>query len=1113
MCNSMNNTLVKIVFILLLITGLSWDVTAQTDKLWTQSSEDRLLLFQKNARKTTPQQERIFQLNLEMLKRKLSKVGKIGETHRRKSTAVSIPFPDKNGKLQNYEIYELPLLAPELQEKFPDIRSYIGKSSKPPYNTIRFSIGTTGLHLMKFTTNGDSEFIDPYTKDGLNYTVYAKSELPITDRTKECLVKEKNVQAKSNRALEAIVGDGKLRTFRLALSCTGQYAQFHLTNQDIPESATDAEKKAAVLSAMNTSMTRVNGIFERDVALTMQLVANNEDIIYLDGNSDPYVAVDDPIATLNEIQGVCDTEIGSANYDMGHLFKIGSAGYAELGSVCIPSLKGKGLTGTNPPLGDGFDIDFVAHEMGHQFGATHSFNNSCDSNRTSSTAVEPGSGSTIMGYAGFCSPNVQDYSDAYFHIVNIEQMYRYITIGGGSCATLTDTGNTAPTAQAGLDYTIPKSTPFVLTGNGWDATGNLTHSWEQTDIQIATMPPLPTNSGGPAFRSISPMNSAIRYFPQKETVLTGATGTEWEQLPSVNRQMNFSYTVRDNELPAGQVASDDMIVTVTENAGPFVVTSQSEPQTLIAQSFHTITWEIANTNTAPVNATEVDILLSTDGGQTFPITLASNVPNDGSEQVSIPNNPTNSARIKVAAANNIFYNINASDLEIIASNFSMTPEENPVQTCVPDNAVINFVYNTYGGFTEETTFGVTGLPEGVSTQISPASATADNTLVSITISNITNFNQGVYDLIVTGTSNSDEKNTEVRLDIFTEISEVPGLICPANNSVNIPLLTEFQWTPDSNIANYQLEIAHDPSFMDIVDFVETTNATYVSDVLEPETTYYWRVQGENLCESGTASQTNTFQTGSIEAFNFTSEDTPKLIPDNDPDGLSSTINIDEIIEISDINVLLNIEHTYASDLFLSLMNPQGKTVVLVYDADFEGANFTETLFDDDAPLSIVQGSPPFTGSFRPADPLSAYNFTMSNGIWTLYIEDTAPNDEGNLLDWSIQIEGIDASEQKCDLPPTKTPKGFTPNNDGYNDVWTLDNINLPLDSSTSSFAIVQVRIYKRTGELVYASEHYDNTFDGTSLQGEKLPVGSYIFEITSENPNFSPQKGWLYIKY
>lgn len=1113
MRNSMNNTLLKLVFALLLFAGLSTEAIAQTDQLWTRSSEDRLLLFQKNARKNTPQQERIFKLNLELLKHKLSKANRIGAAQRRKSSSTSIPFPDKNGKLHDYEVYELPLLAPGLQEKFPDIRSYIGKSTKAPYHTIRFSIGTSGLHLMKFTTDGDSEFIDPYTKDGLSYTVYAKSELPQTEGIKECLVKEKNIQAKSNRALEAIVGDGKLRTFRLALSCTGQYAQFHLTEQNIPGSATEAEKKAAVLSAMNTSMTRVNGIFERDVALTMQLVANNDAIIYLDGSNDPYEAVDDHIATLNEVQTVCDTEIGNANYDMGHLFKIGSAGYAELGSVCVPSFKAKGLTGTDPPLGDGFDIDFVAHEMGHQFGATHSFNNSCDSNRTSSTAVEPGSGSTIMGYAGFCSPNVQGYSDAYFHIVNIEQMYRYITIGSGTCAAITDTGNTAPTAQAGSDYTIPKSTPFLLSGNGWDATGNLTHCWEQTDTQIATMPPVPTNSGGPAFRSWSPSDTAERYFPQIETVLTGATGSEWEQLASVNRQMNFTYTVRDNELPAGQVASDDMIVTVTETAGPFVVTSQSAPQTLIAQSFQTITWDVANTNVAPVNATEVDILLSTDGGQTFPIVLAANVPNDGSEQVSIPNNPTSAGRIKVTASNNIFYNINAADLEIVTSNFSMTPEENPVQTCAPSTAIINFTYDTYGGFSEETTFGITGLPEGLNAVISPETATADNTPVSITISDITNVHQGVYDLVIIGSSLSDEKNTEIRLDIFTEISGAPGLICPANNSTNIPLLGEFQWTPDSNISTYYLEIAHDAFFMDIVDFTETSDSKYISEVLEPNTTYFWRVQGENLCETGPASQTNTFQTGSIENFNFSSEDTPKLIPDNDPDGITSTINIEEIVEISDINIGVNIEHPYASDLFLSLINPQGQTIVLVYDAEHEGANYTETLFDDDASLSIVQGSPPYTGSFRPADPLSVYNFTMSNGIWTLYIEDTAANDEGSLRDWSIQIEGIDASEQKCDLPQTKAPKGFTPNGDQENDVWTLSNINLKNDSSTAAYPIVQVHIYKRTGEMVYASEHYDNTFNGTSLQGEKLPVGSYIYEITSENPNFTPQKGWLYIKY
>ena len=1108
----MTQTQLKIVFALLFCMGVYMEASAQTNQLWTQSSEDKLLLFQKNARKTTPQQERIFRLNLDLLKSRLNKVQPIGGKQQKKASLVSIPFPDKNGKLHNFEVWELPLLSSELQEKFPNVRSYIGKKLSPPYNTIRFSLGTTGLHVMNFTLTGDTEFIDPYTKDGLSYTVYSKNELPQRDRSKVCLVKENSTQAKSNRALEAIVGDGKLRTFRLALSCTGQYAQFHLTDQNIPESATEAEKKAAVLSAMNTSMTRVNGIFERDVALTMQLVANNETIIYLDGNTDPYVAVEDHIATLNEIQTVCDTQIGTANYDMGHLFKIGGAGYAALSSVCT-SIKGKGFTGTDPPLRDAFDIDFVAHEIGHQFGATHSFNNSCRSNRTNATAVEPGSGSTIMGYAGFCSPNIQEFSDAYFHTVNVEQMYRTITVGASTCATITGTGNTPPTANAGLDYTIPKSTPFVLSGSATDTSGNLTHCWEQTDTQIANMPPLPNNSGGPSFRSLPPTTDMKRFFPKKETVLAGETGSQWEQLPSVNRNMNFSYTVRDNELPAGQVARDKMTVTVTETAGPFLVTSQNEFETLIAQSFQTVTWDIANTNLAPVNATTVDIFLSTDGGQTFPIVVATDVPNDGSEQITIPNNPTTTARIKVAGSNNIFYNINTSDFEIIATNFSMTPEENPVSVCAPNSAIINFDYNTYSGFSEETTFQISGLPEGVSAVISPETAIADNTAVSITISNIANIHQGVYDLIITGTSATDEKNTEVRLDIFEEISGVPSLICPANNSINTPLFTEFHWAPDSNIRSYLLEISSDPSFMDIIDFVETSEATYISSALETETTYYWRVQGENLCETGNFSPTNTFQTGSIESFNFDAETVPALIPDNDPNGLSSDLTIDAMVEISDINILINIEHPYVSDLFLSLTNPNGEVITLAYDRNHEGANYTETIFDDAANLSIPQGSPPYTGSFKPAEPLSNYNFSMSNGTWTLFIEDTAANDEGNLLDWSLQIEGIDASKQRCDLPLTIAPKGFSPNNDGVNETWILSNINIPNDSATEAFPIVQVRIYKPTGELIYISEHYDNLFDGTSTRGEKLQVGSYIYEITSENPDFTHQNGWLYIKY
>ena len=294
----------------------------------------------------------------------------------------------------------------------------------------------------------------------------------------------------------------------MALACSGEYAQFHLTNQSIPASATDEQKKAAVLSAMNTTMTRVNGVFEIDIAVKMVLVGDNDRIVFLDADTDN-ITDGNPISMINEVQTICDAQIGNANYDIGHIFSIGGDGLAGGGVVCITGQKARGVTGRSQPIGDAYDIDYVAHEIGHQFGANHTQNKDC--NRNNATAVEPGSASTIMGYAGICPPNIQSKSDAYFHAVSIAEMLGTIQ-SSATCATVTNTGNTAPIANAGANFNIPKSTPFVLTGIATDVDGieSLTYNWEQIDNEVAIiMPPEASSSGGPMFRSLPSKSSPI----------------------------------------------------------------------------------------------------------------------------------------------------------------------------------------------------------------------------------------------------------------------------------------------------------------------------------------------------------------------------------------------------------------------------------------------------------------------------------------------------------------------------------------------------------------------------------------------------------------------------
>ncbi len=639
-------------FVSILVLNLGY---AQTNP-WTQGSTKNQKLTT-TASKVSTQDQIIYKLDIATLKNALTK-----SPHRAKSSSnegVLLTFPNRKGELEKFRVSETSVLHPALAKKYPSIKSYIGVNIINSSSVIRFSLSNTnGFHGMIMRANGPSEFIDPYTENRVNYVVYTKGDMT-QDEEFTCELRKMGVEKKpENRNFQQRnANDGMLRTYRLAFACTGEYAQFHINDQGVSSSATDAVKKAAVLAAMNTTMTRVNGIYETDLGVTMQIVANNDKVIYLNGNTDPYGS-----QPIDQNQATCDQQIGNGNYDIGHVVGTGDGGVAGLGVVC-GSRKAEGFTGRNTPKGDPFDVDYVAHEIGHQFGANHTQNNSCQ--RNSSTAMEPGSASTIMGYAGICSPNVQNNSDDHFHAISIQEMWAHVT-GSGSCAQNTTTGNTAPTANAGSNFTIPKSTPFVLKGAGTDVdtADQLTYNWEQMDAEVATMPPVATSTSGPAFRSIPSKTSPDRYMPDLATVIAGNTASEWEVVPSVARTMDFRLTVRDNHAGGGNTASDDTKITVSGNAGPFVVNAPNTNVNWTAGSTQTVTWSVAGTTGNGVNAANVDILLSTDGGNTYAVTIASAVTNDGSHSITVPNNAGTQNRIMVRGTNHIFYDISNANFTI-----------------------------------------------------------------------------------------------------------------------------------------------------------------------------------------------------------------------------------------------------------------------------------------------------------------------------------------------------------------------------------------------------------------------------------------------------------------
>ena len=602
------------------------------------------------SRDAKPKEFSVYKLNIERLKNDLAKVPQ------RSSADQShlITFPDADGKFRSYSVQEASVMEPALQAKYPELRSYIGVDKNNPQNMVRFSVTPEhGISAMYFD-GWEVSYLDSYTKDNSNYIIYKRKDLPVNDRLFDCKVEGTTEVESDGIGMKApLVSDGQFRTYRLALAATGEYSTFH--GGTVP----------SVMAAMVVAMTRVDGVYEKSFSVTMVLVANNDQLIYLDPNTDPYTN-NNGSAMLGQNQTTVDNVIGVANYDVGHVFSTGGGGVAYLGCICR-SNKAGGVTGLTSPINDGFYIDYVAHEMGHQFGGNHTFRantGSCAGNANNATAFEPGGGSTIMAYAGICtaSNNVQTRSDAYFHSATINEVYTVLR-RATDCSVKTPNNNQVPTADAGSDYTIPKGTAFVLTGVGTDPDNDpITYLWEQLDREASAQPPVSTATGGPVYRSLTPTESPSRYFPVMSSILANNLTPKWEVTPSVARNLNFSLLVNDNRATGNQAARDLMLVKV-DNAGPFKVTSQTANIEYDATVPMTVTWDVAGTDAAPVNTQNVQVLLTRNGGVSFEV-LAASVPNNGSADVALPNENIGSARIMVKAVDNIYFAVNSTYFKV-----------------------------------------------------------------------------------------------------------------------------------------------------------------------------------------------------------------------------------------------------------------------------------------------------------------------------------------------------------------------------------------------------------------------------------------------------------------
>lgn len=978
--------------------------------VWTETTKNEDVFFGAHNRATSDlHASKTYKLDVAALKKQLEQAPERGQSSK---SNVVVSFPNSHGTSENFRVYEAPVLSKKLSIKHPNIRTYVGFSNDGTGTRVRFSITPLGLNAMITSLEEPMIMIRPENKRSSLYLVYERNAYRDKKNDEFICSTEEKLQKKANANTLRAADDQTLRTFRVAISGTAEY-----TNTWDDGDNTNGTVQDDALAQVVATLNRANEIFEVDMAITMTLVSGTS-ILYTDPATDPYTG------NLNsELQSTLTAEIGEANYDIGHLFHRdqGNGNAGCIGCVCVDGQKGSAFSAApfpNDQPSDFFDIDLVPHEMGHQYGANHTF--SFNSEGTGMN-VEPASGTTIMSYAGITGANnVQNYADPYFHYVSIEQILT--NLQNRTCWVGSTITNNPPVANAGNDYTIPKGTAFLLQGTATDSDGDtLYYNWEQIDDGTITNTTFgPTNTSGANFRSRPPNTSPERYMPIIERIIAGqltetnptvtANNTSWETVSDVARDLNFAFTVRDRNITGGtgqtpQGSSNTMKVTVDGASGPFAVTSQNTAGHIVfAGDSETVTWDVAGTDGGAVNTPNVDILLSTDGGFTFPTTLATNVANDGSHNVTLPIIQTTTARVMVKGSGNIFLAMNSTNFEIKKTEFVLSSTTTEIDVCKPNNAVYNFTYKTFLGFTGTTTFTANNIPAGATVTFNPTSASNDGDAVQMTVSGMNAVAVGNYTIEAVGTSGTLTKTKEVTLNVFSGTVAAPALTAPANNATDQALLPQFTWGADVNAEEYEIQIASDTGFTNIVETATTTTNTFTNTVaLTGDTEYWWRVRSINQCATGVYSTAFKFKTAAIDCGTFSALDTPIVISDGAAATYNSVINMVDDLPVTEVVVTIDIEHTWVSDLTISLRSPAGTEVVLSDANGGSGVNYSVTVFDDAAATSITAGIPPFNGTFKPEEPLANFIGESVKGDWTLIVEDAWDLDGGFINDFKINF--------------------------------------------------------------------------------------------------------------
>ena len=933
-----------------------------------------------------------------------------------KPVIIDLPMPD--GEIITFKVWESPTMEEQLMNEFPDIKSYSVQAVNNARTTGRIDISPYGFGGFISNSEKGMVVIDPlFASDVQHYLVAYKSDYAKEGQSfeKSCLVSPQQEKEHAKRMSEMktqkpqqrnLAESQSLRIYTIGISASAEYSLKISPSKDT----------AAVIAELNKSVNRISLVLLTDLGIKFKLIGSNKRIVFFDPINDGFTA-GDLVSMINQNAIIMTQNLGTlSGMDLGHVYGFnpngGVVGLAQLGAVCSGSSKVRAGSTLGVVTGDQFWIDIVAHEMGHQMGANHSFNN-CVGNESGQWGWEPGAGITIMSYSGTCPGPGNGASFDMFNAGSLEELTNYMWYAeGNGCAEKINENNTRP--EVSLDYkdgfTIPKLTPFILEGDAIDAEGDtMTYSWEQADGGFAQAYGTATEQG-PLYSVTKPSANKFRYFPRIGTIISnGATADEL--LPDTTRNLTFRFVVRDNHYTGGHPNWDEVKFKATDLAGPFrVLVPNTNLVTWIMGNEETVTWDVANTHNLPVNCTNVDIFLSANGGLGYPILLAKGVPNDGSATIICPPLPTNStqARVMIKASENIFFDVSNQNFSIIqpdSASYYFDAQTFITFSCLPTNFNVEIYNKALLGFNQSVSLSTEGLPTGANAVFSKNPIQpGDAVSLSITLDN--SVPSGILEFnVVATTVDATEFKRPISISLKSTAFSTIDLLSPALNADGLPQIPSFTWSSAANAEKYEFNISEyanfDPLIESSLNLVGTNFTT--SKILDPNKIFYWRVRAKNSCANGEWSDTYLFHTVTLSCKDYKNLDGKISISASGKPSIDSksSVLVDGII--SDINLqTFKGFHEYFGDLDVTLTSPTGTKSILWTDKCGNFSNSFNFGLDDQSP---IQFSCPPNGNkvFKPQEAFTKFNGESSGGDWILNVKDDNPSDGGVIDEWSLRI--------------------------------------------------------------------------------------------------------------